>query len=146
MVVDHLSHLVPKATPSEELSIDDSFQDEQLLAISQVAPWYADLANYKVCGVLPSRISHQRREKFLSDAKYYVWEEPLLYKLQGYGVYRRCLPEEEGPNVLHHCDASTYDGHFGIEMTITKVPQVGFYWPMIFKDGRGFVMMCDKCQ
>jgi len=33
MVVDHLSRLGPKATPNEELPIDDSFSDEQLLAI-----------------------------------------------------------------------------------------------------------------
>jgi len=37
VVVDHLSHLGPEATPSKELPIDDSFPDEQLLPISHQA-------------------------------------------------------------------------------------------------------------
>ena len=96
VVADHLSRLGPEVTPREELHIDDSFPDEQLLAIShQATPWFADLVNFKVCGVLPPGLSHQQRKKFFSDAKYYVWEEPLLYKLCGDGVYRRCLPNDE---------------------------------------------------
>jgi len=127
-VADHLSHVGPEATPSEELPIDDSFSDEQLLAIShQANPWYADLVNFDVCGVLPPDLSLQQRKKFLFDAKYYIWEKPLLYKLCGDGVYRRCLPEDEVPNVLHHCRASTYGGHFSVEKTIPKVLQLGFY-------------------
>jgi len=146
-VADHLSRLAPEATPREELPIDDSFPDEQLLAIShQATPRYADLVNFKVCGVSPLGISHQQRKKFFSDAKHFVWEEPLLYKLCGDGVYRRCLLEDEVQSVLHHCHTSTYCGHFEAEKAITKVLQAGFYWPMMFKDARSFIMTCDRCQ
>jgi len=24
-----------------------------------------------------------------------VWEEPFLYKLCGYGIYRKCFPDDE---------------------------------------------------
>ena len=61
------------------------------------------------------------------DAKYYVWEEPFLYKLCGEGIYRRCLPEDEVHNVLHHYHASTYGCHFGLDKTIAKVLQARFY-------------------
>jgi len=128
VVADHLSHLGPEATPSKELLIDDSFPDEQLLAISQqAAPWYADLVNFKVCGVLPPGLSYQQRKKFFTDAKYYVWEEPFLYTLCGDGTYRRCLREDEVRSVLRHCRASTYSGHFGPDKTIAKVLQACFY-------------------
>ena len=141
VVVDHLSRLGPKATPIEELPIDDLFPYKQLLATSyQATPWYADLVNFKVCGVLPPSLSHQQRKKFFSDAKYYVWEEPLLYKLCGYGVYRQCLSKDETQSVLHHCHASPYGGHFGAKKTVAKVLQVGFYWLTTFKDARSFVM------
>jgi len=60
VVANHLSHLDPKETPNKELSIDDLFPNEKLLAIShQAIPWYADLVNFKVCGVLPLGLSHQ---------------------------------------------------------------------------------------
>ena len=86
VVADHLSRLGSKVTPSEELPIDDSFLNDQLLVIShQATSWYADLVNFKVCAVLPPKLSYQQRKKFLSDAKYYVWEELLLYKLCGDG-------------------------------------------------------------
>jgi len=59
VAADHLPCLCPEATPSEELPIDDSFPEEQLLAISpQAAPWFADLINFKVCGVLRQQLSY----------------------------------------------------------------------------------------
>jgi len=119
VVVDYLSPPGPEATSREDLPIDNSFSDEQLLAIShQANPWYADLVNFKVYGVLPLGLSHQQRKKFFSDAKYFLWEEPLLYKLCRHGVYRWCLLEDEVQSVLHHCHSSRYGGHFGAEKTV----------------------------
>ena len=44
VVADHLSRLGPKATPSKDIPIDDSFPDDKLLPISHHAtPWYADM-------------------------------------------------------------------------------------------------------
>jgi len=60
VVTDYLSHLGPEATPTEELPIDNSFLDDQLLAIShQAVPWYVDWVNFKVCGVMQTRLSYQ---------------------------------------------------------------------------------------
>jgi len=74
VVTNHLSRLVPESTPNEELSINDSFPDEKLLAISQQAAlWYANMVNFKVCGVLTQGLSYQQKKKFFTDAKYYVW-------------------------------------------------------------------------
>ena len=92
MVVDHLSHLGPEATLNKEVPVDDSFLNDEIIAIShQATLWYADLVNYKICGVLPPGLSYQQKKEFLLVAKYYVWEEPLPYKLCGDGVYKRCL-------------------------------------------------------
>jgi len=146
VVAHHLSRLGPEATRSEELPIDDSFFDEQIFTIShQATLWYTNFVNFKVCRVLPLGLSSQQRKKFLSDTKYYVWEEPLLYNLCGDGIYKRCLPEDEVHSILHHCHASTYGGHFGLDKTIAKVLQAGFYWPMLFEDARKFVMTYDRC-
>jgi len=45
VIANHLSR-VPKA-PSNELPINDSFPDEQLLAAFR-GPWFADIINYLV--------------------------------------------------------------------------------------------------
>jgi len=67
VVADHLSCLGPNATPTKELPIDDSFLDDQLLAIShQVKPWYAGLVNFKVCGVSQlGYLTNDREDSFL---------------------------------------------------------------------------------
>jgi len=36
----------------------------------------------------------------LANAKYYVWEESLLYKMCGDGFYRRCLSKDEVHSIL----------------------------------------------
>jgi len=108
--------------------------DKQILVIShQATPWYANLVNFKVYGVLPSGLSHQQRKKLLSDAKYYMWEEPLFYKLCGDGVYRRCLPDKEMPSVLHHCHAFTYGGHFGSGRPLQRLSKQVFIGPQSSK-------------
>ena len=94
MVVDHLSCLGPEVAPSEELPTDDSFPDDQLLTIlHQATPWYADLVNFKVCGVMPPGFSYQKAKKLLSNTKYYMWKEPLLYKFYRDGVYKKVFAE-----------------------------------------------------
>ena len=52
VVVDHLSRLVSEPT-SESLPIGNTFPDEQLFALVH-CPWYADIVNYLVIGLIPS--------------------------------------------------------------------------------------------
>jgi len=60
VVADHLSCFGPEATPTEKVPIDDSFPNDKLVAISsQAILWYANLVNYKVCGVLPLGLSYK---------------------------------------------------------------------------------------
>ncbi|XP_059310259.1 uncharacterized protein LOC132061460 [Lycium ferocissimum] len=50
----------------DELDIDDAFPDERVLDVSmEVAPWYADIANYLVTGLVPEEIKAYQKKKFL---------------------------------------------------------------------------------
>ena len=129
--------------PSTEIS--ETFPDEQLFAI-QEAPWFADIANFKAVRFIPKEYSYVQRKKLISDAKYYLWDEPYLFKRCADRMIRRCVPREEAQRILWHCHGSQYGGHFGSERTATKVLQCGFYWPTLYKDSRAFVLNCDSCQ
>ncbi|XP_070003043.1 uncharacterized protein [Nicotiana sylvestris] len=57
-VADHLSRLEEEGRPHDGLEINDSFPDEQLLAISMTRmPWFANLVNYLVSGIVPNEFS-----------------------------------------------------------------------------------------
>ncbi|XP_075104353.1 uncharacterized protein LOC107783747 [Nicotiana tabacum] len=58
----------------------------------------------------------------------------------------RCVPETEMNNILSHCHDGAVGGHYGGRTTATKVLEVGFYWPTLFKDARNYIATCDKCQ
>jgi len=52
LVVDHLSRMVNEEVTHKELEIYDEFLDESLLVVNE-RPWFDDLANYKVAGIIP---------------------------------------------------------------------------------------------
>ena len=69
LVVDHLSILIPPSLCEEE-GIRETFPDEQLW-VAQVAPWFANYANYFVKRILFEGLLHSQKKKFFSDLKYY---------------------------------------------------------------------------
>ena len=143
LVADHLSRMVQEedATP-----LHDSFPDESLLALHGEVPWYADLVNFIVSKQLPSNVSKSYRDKIKSDAKYYVWDEPYLWKHCSDQVVRRCVPQFEQNAILNFCHSYACGGHFGPKRTARKVLDSGFYWPTLFKDAYIICKNCDNCQ
>ncbi|XP_072076645.1 uncharacterized protein [Arachis hypogaea] len=112
----------------------------------QEAPWFVDIANFKAIGELPPNINKHPGRKLINDSKYFIWDEPYLFKRCSDGILRRCISHEEGHEVLWHCHGSTYGGHFGGERTAAKVLQCGYFCLTIFKDARELVKRCNECQ
>ena len=54
--------------------------------------------------------------------------------------------DEEKANILTHCHTLECGGHFSTDRTVAKVLQSGFFWPTMFRDARGFIAHCDRCQ
>ncbi|XP_061348802.1 uncharacterized protein LOC133294170, partial [Gastrolobium bilobum] len=99
-------------------------EDEQLFAIDYaIAPWYTDIANFLVSGIMPNHKNSQQRKRFIHDCKYYLWDEPYLFKRCPDQILRRCVPEEEMQSILEHCHSSPYGGHYAGVRTATKVLQ-----------------------
>ncbi|XP_061338843.1 uncharacterized protein LOC133285603 [Gastrolobium bilobum] len=145
-VADHLSRIQDKnLQEGPEIEVNESFPDKQVMAVI-MHPWFANFANYKAVGSMPDNLTWQQKKKFLHDTRRYHWDNPFLCFQGAGGVIRRCVAEFEMPDILWHCHASDYGGHFGGNRTAQKVLQSGYYWPTIFKDAREFVERCDKCQ
>ncbi|CAN6552294.1 unnamed protein product [Malus baccata var. baccata] len=143
VVADHLSRMVHN---EESLPILETFPDEQLLSIKVSAPWYADIVNFLVSKRIPSEFTRHQRDKLRHDARFYVWDDPYLWKFCPDQIIRRCVHDSECHSILSFCHTYACGGHFGTQRTALKVLQCGFYWPSIFKDAKTFFLTCDKCQ
>ena len=91
------------------------FTDEQLIRVESVVPWFANYVNYLACNMLPLDLSSQQKKKFMHDVKSYLWDDPLLFKRRADQVIRRCVLDEEIPNILQHCHSSPYGGYFSAQ-------------------------------
>ncbi|RDX72866.1 Retrovirus-related Pol polyprotein from transposon 17.6, partial [Mucuna pruriens] len=58
-IIDHLSQLEREA---ELILIQDEFPDEQILQVTHVSPWYANICDYLVASVYPTRASKAIKE------------------------------------------------------------------------------------
>ena len=64
-VADFLSRL---QNLGEVVSVEDSFPDENLFAISIVNPWYADLANYLSTGRTPPYFTPKEKKRLIKQS------------------------------------------------------------------------------
>lgn len=90
LVADHLSRLVNDEITKKEKEVVKEFPDEKLFMV-QVRLWFAYLANHKATSWIPEDLTWQQRKKFLIDSKFYVWDEPYLFKMVENGLLRRCV-------------------------------------------------------
>ena len=146
MIADHLSRVEQNETGKEETELKENFLDEQLFKVSFQNPWYADIVNYLAFGVVPQEFSYQQKRKLRTNSRYYIWDDPLLFKRGANMIIRRCVPENEQGKILNECHASPYGGHFSGERTTHKILQSRFYWPTLFRDCAEWVKLCDRCQ
>ncbi|RDX86909.1 hypothetical protein CR513_31690, partial [Mucuna pruriens] len=77
LVADHLSRIERRINP---LPIGDDFLDEQLMQLDSTNPWFTNIVNYLVTSILPREASTSYKDKIKSGAKYYVRDDPYLWK------------------------------------------------------------------
>ncbi|RDX91932.1 hypothetical protein CR513_25999, partial [Mucuna pruriens] len=68
-VADHLSRIERE---TNSMSIKDGFPDEQLLHITSL---------HHATSQFPPEASRLYKEKLQSDAKYYIWDDPYIWRL-----------------------------------------------------------------
>ncbi|XP_074282881.1 uncharacterized protein LOC141607431 [Silene latifolia] len=145
-VADHLSRIIQEDSLVPQSSIKETFPDEALLALMSTEPWYAHIVNYLVLGKFPPGLTRHQKDKIKSDSKYYVWDDPYLWKLCADQVIRRVCADTEIMSILRFSHEYACGGHFGAKKTVRKVLDSGFFWPTLFRDAHAIVKTCDRCQ
>ncbi|XP_062115183.1 uncharacterized protein LOC133829475 [Humulus lupulus] len=143
LVADHLSRLL---RDKDNVQLNEKFPDEQLLALKEIIPWFADIVNYLATKELPGDLTQAQKNKIKHDAKFYIWDEPYLWKHCANQVIRRCVLDSEFQSILAFSHSHACGDHFGPKRTAHKVLGSYFYWPTVFKDSYAYYKACDRCQ
>ncbi|XP_075473297.1 uncharacterized protein LOC142504299 [Primulina tabacum] len=111
--------------------INESFPDEQLFKVNVTHPWFADIANFLAAGELPLELTYHQKKKFLHDAKFYLWDDPFLFKRCADQIVRRCVVEEEADsyNLVKSCDKCQRVGNISRrhELPLTNILEVELF-------------------
>ena len=60
--------------------------------------------------------------------------------------YLRCVNKEKAKYILKEIHEGICRDHAGPRSLISKVIQMGYFWPTLQKNVKEFVNKCDKCQ
>ena len=117
VIADHLSILEKPVEDERWIEFEENFLDEQLFQVSVQVPWYADIVHYLACGIMLLEFSYQQKRKLRIDARFYIWDDPLLFKKWADHIIKRCAPEEKQAEIEDKCHASPYGRHFAGDRT-----------------------------
>jgi len=111
VVDDHLSKI--SNAPVEMVPTNENFPNEHISVMCK-EPWTADIANYLATGQTPSSWLNQNKHRFLTQIRFFFWDEPYLFKYCPNQIIRMCLLEDEHHSVLTFCHEFACCGHFGL--------------------------------
>ena len=121
VIAYHLSRLEKPIEDEKVTKIEKNFPNEQLFQVLVQVPWYADIVNFLACGIMPPEFSYQQKRKMRTDARFSIWDDPLLFRRRAYQIIRRCVPEAIQAVILDKCYASPYRRHFAGDKTTQKI-------------------------
>ena len=61
---------------------------------------FADIVNFIVASVVPPHASKSQINKLKSGAKYYVWDDPYLWRFGSDQVIYNCGPDHDIQSIL----------------------------------------------
>jgi ribonuclease HI len=97
-----------------------------------------------VKGKLPPNQTEARR--ITRRAKAFVLIDSKLYKCGATGILMRCIPGDQGRELLQEIHAGAYGHHVGPRTLVGKAFRQGFYWPIAVADSKDIVRHCEGCQ
>ncbi|GJY09170.1 reverse transcriptase domain-containing protein [Tanacetum coccineum] len=96
--------------------------------------WFTDYTNFLVSKIIPHGLTYHLRKKFLDDVKYYIWDDPYLFKYCPDRIIRRCVFGNELHAIIEQCHQGPTGGHYGTDSNVRKIFEAGFYWLTIFNN------------
>src|SRR4051812_15591845 len=76
----------------------------------------------------------------------YQFIDDVLYRKRPNGVKLKCIPREEGLELLAEIQGGICGSHIGSRALAGKTFRQGFFWPTALQDATTLVTKCETCQ
>ena len=107
--------------------------------------WRVEIIDYITNEKLPT--NETKAVTIARRSRGYVLVEDNLYKRGSHsGVLMKCIPREDGKELLEEIHSGVCGNHAASRTLVGKAFRVGFYWPTALKDAELLVKQCKKCQ
>ena len=124
IVVDFLSRI---QNIKEYSLVEDKFPNEYLFVVTTQTPWFVNVANYLVTAKLPSHLFPREKRNIIQESVRYSWITNELYKTGPNLMIRRCVREDEMPEILKKCHDEPCGGHFADTRIAYKILSLEYY-------------------
>lgn len=138
------AHLTKKVLVEvlREPSIDD--KEVQDIVTETKSTWMTPIMSYLKEGKLPD--NEQEAKRLVIKARQYVIKDGKLYKKGYLAPLLRCV----GPNQSDYLIREIHEGicgmHAGPRAVVSKLMNLGYYWPTMHKDAFETIRKCEACQ
>jgi hypothetical protein len=86
-------------------------------------------------------------EQIIRRAKSYVLDVDKLYRRGATsGVLMKCIPREEGKDILEEIHKGVCGNHVSSRTLVSKAFRRAFYWPTALGDAEELIRRCQGCQ
>ena len=106
--------------------------------------WRQPFIDYLLRQQLPSDRTEARR--LARRAKTFAMVGGELYKKGRSGILQRCIPLDEGRQLLQDIHGGTCGHHAAPRSLVGNAFRHGFYWPTAVADAQRVVRTCEGCQ
>jgi hypothetical protein len=103
---------------SQKLHINDLLRDDMLFKVTKSDLWYMNIVNFMVAGHVPPG---ENKRKLIYESRLHIWDPSYHFIVCDDGLLRRCVPAEEGIQIIQKCHSSPYRGYYGVFRTHTKI-------------------------
>nr|AAT81661.1 putative retrotransposon protein [Oryza sativa Japonica Group]ABF97633.1 retrotransposon protein, putative, unclassified [Oryza sativa Japonica Group] len=130
--------------PPRPVGVQASGPEGSAPSSPRLIAWITEIQAYLADKTLPEDREGSERVRRIS--KRYVLVEGTLYRRVANGVLLKCIPREQGVELLADVHEGECGAHSASRTLVGKAFRQGFYWPMALNDAVDLVRRCRACQ
>ncbi len=95
---------------------------------------------------MPKILNLAQNQKLAKKAKPFILKEGIMYRMEQDNIMHKYLTTSRTQIVLKELHEGVARGHFVANIIAKKILDVGYWWPILFKDIHEFCRSYDNCK